>query len=60
MATDKLKGFRIKLDRDFKAIASQAQSLRSELSTYLRDQERVIPSDASDIDAYIATNINKE
>jgi hypothetical protein len=60
MATDKLKGFRIKLDRDFQAIARQTQGLQSELKGYFRDQERLVPADTSDIDAYLVSNMDHE
>jgi hypothetical protein len=59
MADGKFTGFRIKLDRDLREVANQSQGLRAALSAYLRDQEKLVPADVPDIDAYISANIDK-
>jgi hypothetical protein len=59
MEADKFQDFRITLDQDFKAIGDQSQGLQSAVLTYLKSQERIIPT-VSDIDAYIANNMEKD
>jgi hypothetical protein len=39
---------------------SQAQSLKSDIINYLRQQEKVMPPDVPDIDAFIFNNIDQE
>jgi hypothetical protein len=51
---------RIQFDQDISAMESQAQNLKGDLLGYLRQQERLVPGDCPDIDAYIANNIEKE
>jgi hypothetical protein len=60
MAADKFQDFRITLDQDFKAIGDQSQGLKSAVLTYLRSQERIMPSTVTDIDAYISNNMEKD
>jgi hypothetical protein len=53
------RGARIQFDRDFVSLANQNQKLRSELTTYFRKQERLVPADVLDIDAFISDNVRK-
>jgi hypothetical protein len=59
MVEDKYDGFKIKLVQDLTAINTQAQELRSKVTIYLRDQERIIPDSCIDMDSYIFNNTNK-
>jgi hypothetical protein len=59
MADGKFAESRIKLDRDLRQVASQGQELRTALTAYLTDQEKLIPADEPDIDAYISINFEK-
>jgi hypothetical protein len=59
MADGKFTGFRIKLDRDLREVANQSQELRAALTSYLLDQEKLVPADVPDMDAYISANIDK-
>lgn len=52
--------FKIILERDFRALTEQSQSIRSAVISYLRAQERIVPENASDIDAYISENTDAE
>lgn len=56
METDRYKLVKIKLEKDFAAIANQTQGLRANVVTYLRWQARLLPDDADDIDQYIAAH----
>jgi hypothetical protein len=58
-ASDAYQGFKIALAQDFNSIGKQAAELRNQASAYLRDQERLVPSDSPDIDLYLASNADK-
>lgn len=60
MADGKFTDFKIKLDRDLRQAASQSQELRTALTAYLVDQEKLVPADVLDMDAYIAANFDKQ
>ena len=57
---EQFRDFRITLDRDFRAISEQSQSLRAAVVSYLRTQERVVPATVTDIDAYLDENADTE
>ena len=59
MADGKFTEFKIKLDRDLRQVANQSQELRTALTAYLVDQEKLVPADVPDMDAYISANIDK-
>lgn len=59
MADGKFTDFKIKLDRDLREVANQSQNLRTALTAYLVDQEKLVPADVLDMDAYISANIDK-
>ena len=59
MADGRFTDFKIKLDRDLRQVANQSQELRTTLTTYLVDQEKLVPADVLDVDAYISANIDK-
>jgi hypothetical protein len=60
MADGKFTDFKIKLDRDLRQAASQSQELRTALTAYLVDQEKLVPADVLDMDAYLAANFDKQ
>ncbi|MGY3611095.1 MULTISPECIES: hypothetical protein [unclassified Bradyrhizobium] len=60
MADGKFTEFKIKLDRDLRQVANQSQELRTALTAYLVDQEKLVPADVADIDSYISANIDKQ
>jgi hypothetical protein len=60
MKDDRYKRFKSQLDQDFAEVTIRSQSLRSEVVTYLRSQERLVPADVSDIDDYLEDNIQQE
>jgi len=60
MAEDRCKGFKFQLDQDFTYLDNQTQTLKTEIITYLRNQERIIPADTPNIDGYITNNSDKE
>ncbi|MCA1458396.1 hypothetical protein I6F35_35340 [Bradyrhizobium sp. BRP22] len=60
MADGKFTEFKIKLDRDLRQLANQSQELRTALTAYLVDQEKLVPADVADIDSYISANIDKQ
>src|SRR5262249_36603818 len=57
--TDRYTRFKITLDRDLQEIQNQSQGLRAEVRAYLRDQERIVPDTASNIDDYLSDNSNR-
>ncbi|MBW0004130.1 MAG: hypothetical protein JO216_11640 [Hyphomicrobiales bacterium] len=57
---DRFHVFRIALARDLNFIANQTQGLRLEVKAYLREQERLVPESASNIDTYINDNLKNE
>jgi hypothetical protein len=59
MADGKFTDFRIKLDRDLRQAANRSQELRTALTAYLVDQEKLVPVDVLDMDAYMSANIDK-
>jgi hypothetical protein len=59
MADGKFTDFKIKLDRDLRQAANQSLELRTALTAYLVDQEKLVPADVLDMDAYISANIDK-
>jgi hypothetical protein len=59
MADGKFTGFKIKLDRDLRQVANQSQELKTALTAYLVDQEKLVPVDVPDMDVYISANIDK-
>jgi hypothetical protein len=59
MADGKFTDFKIRLDRDLRQVANQSQELRTALTAYLLDQEKVVPADVPDVDAYISANTDK-
>jgi hypothetical protein len=59
MADGKFTEFKIKLDRDLRQVANQSQELRTPLTAYLVDQEKLVPADVPDMDAYISANIDR-
>jgi hypothetical protein len=60
MSEDRYRRVSIQFAEDLAAITNQAQNLKSEIIAYLRSQERLVPPDVPDIDAYIANNFDKE
>jgi hypothetical protein len=60
MADGKFTGFRIKLDRDLQEVAGRREELKSALIAHLRDQEKLVPADVPDMDAYISANSDKQ
>jgi len=60
MKDDRYKGFKSHLDQDFAEVTSRSQNLRNEVVTYLRSQERQVPSDVTDIDDYLEDNIQQD
>jgi hypothetical protein len=57
---DQFKEFRIALEKDLKSLADQSQNLRSAVTSYLKSQERVVPGNVKDIDAYFVDNSDGE
>jgi hypothetical protein len=57
---ERFKEFKIALDKDFKALAEQSQSVRIAVTSYLRSQERVVPEDTTDIDAYLSEHADAD
>lgn len=60
MRDDRYRRVSIQFAEDLVAITSQTQNLKAEIVSYLRNQERLIPADVPDIDAYIANNVDRE
>jgi hypothetical protein len=58
--SDGFKEFKITLDKDFKALAEQSQSIRAAVMSYLKSQERLVPDNTADIDAYLSEHSDAE
>jgi hypothetical protein len=48
---------KVKLERDINDVQSTLDQTRKELLAYFKDQEKAVPENVKDIDAYIADNI---
>jgi hypothetical protein len=56
MSTGKYTGFKIKLERDLREVENQSNGLKTVLTNYMRDQERLVPDNIVDIDAFFDKN----
>jgi hypothetical protein len=56
MSTGKYTGFKIKLERDLREVESQSNGLKTALTNYMRDQERVVSDNIVDIDTFFEKN----
>ena len=52
----KYQSYKVRLQRDLSEIDNIADSLRDEFIAFFKDQERLVPADAPNIDAYIAAH----
>jgi hypothetical protein len=59
MDDGKFTGFKIKLDRDLRQVANDSREIRTAVTAYLVDQEKLVPADVPDMDAYMSANIDK-
>jgi len=50
----KYQSYKVRLERDLSEIDNIANSLRGEFIAFFKDQERLVPADVPNIDAYIA------